>query len=146
MRYRHKDIEREIISKKEAFDLLKEFKKFAFRGSFLDLSVGVIIGGSFNKIVSSLVDNIIMPVVGLLLPFDSSYKSWKIVCYGHEISVGAFIGDVVTFLIVSVCLFILMQKLLYWFFKEEKKDQLSIEQKTLLEIKDLLVTLANKHS
>jgi predicted Zn-dependent protease len=49
---------------KQAFSLLEEFKNFAFKGNVIDLAVGVIIGGAFGKIVSSMVDNLIMPVVG----------------------------------------------------------------------------------
>ena len=57
---------------KQAFSLLEEFKNFAFKGNVVDLAVGVIIGAQFGKIVSSLVDNVIMPIVGALLPAPGS--------------------------------------------------------------------------
>lgn len=67
-----------------------EFKKFAVRGNVIDLAVGVIIGGAFGKIVSSLVNDIIMPLVGLILGgIDFSKLSWKV---GEaEVKYGAFI-------------------------------------------------------
>jgi large conductance mechanosensitive channel len=141
MRDRHNQSKKDLLSKKEAFDLLKEFKRFIFRGSFLDLSVGVIIGGSFNKIISSLVDNILMPIISLLLPFNSSYKNWALDLYGKQIPFGLFIGDVITFLMVSFFLFLFIKKLLYWLFEEEqeeKKNELTLQEKTLLEIKEIL--------
>jgi large conductance mechanosensitive channel len=140
MRYRHNNqLNKELISRREAFDLLKEFKKFVFRGRFLDLSVGVIIGGSFNKIISSLVDNVLMPIVSILLPFESSYKNWKVTFCGKDIPFGLFFADVITFLIVSLFLFLLIQKLLYCVFEQEKEEgELTLQEKTLLEIKDIL--------
>jgi large conductance mechanosensitive channel len=140
MRDRHNQSKKDLLSKKEAFDLLKEFKRFVFRGSFLDLSVGVIIGGSFNKIISSLVENILMPIVSLLLPFGSSYKNWALDLYGKHIPFGIFIGDVVTFLMMSLFLFFFIKNLVYWFFEEEKdkKTELTLQEKTLLEIKEIL--------
>lgn len=135
-----------MISKREAFDFLREFKSFAFRRNFLDLSVGVIIGGSLNKIISSLVDNLIMPLISIMLPFESSYKSWSFKVCGKEFPLGIFIADVVTFLIVSFFLFIFIKKLLFFIFeeKEEVKKEMTLEQKTLIEIKNLLKKLANK--
>jgi len=146
MRYRHDS--KELISKKEAFDLLKEFKLFAFRRNFLDLSVGVIIGGSLNKIISSLVDNILMPIISIIFPFESGYKKWSIILGDKEIPVGAFLGDVVTFVIISFLLFLFIKKVLFLIFEEKKESEkeVTLEQKTLLEIKDILKDLANKHS
>ena len=61
---------------KKAFSLFDEFKNFAFKGNVVDLAVGVIIGGAFGKIVSSMVDNLIMPLVSVVIPGDNSYKEW----------------------------------------------------------------------
>lgn len=80
--------------------LIQEFKDFALKGNVMDLAVGVIIGGAFGAIVSSLVDDLIMPIIGK--------------CFGQPdfskiapggIPVGNFINAVVNFLIVAVCLF-----------------------------------------
>src|SRR5258705_140882 len=59
---------------KKAYSLLEEFKSFAFKGNVIDLAVGVIIGAAFGKIIESLVKNIIMPLVGLLLPGEQRYS------------------------------------------------------------------------
>jgi large conductance mechanosensitive channel len=137
--------EKNLISKKEAFDFLKEFKKFAFRGNIIDLSVGVIIGGAFNKIISSLVDNVIMPLVSIILPTESSYKNWVLHVSGKDICFGLFIGDIISFLIISFMMFIFIKKLLF-LLVEEKKEELSLEQKTLLEIRDILQLSSKKSS
>ena len=60
-------------ARENAFQLFDEFKKFAFKGNVVDLAIGVIIGGAFGTIVKSLVDDIIMPLVGLILPGQFGY-------------------------------------------------------------------------
>jgi len=99
---------------KKAVGILDEFKAFAFKGNVVDLAVGVIIGGAFGKIVDSLVKNVIMPTVGCIIPGDQGYLGWKLVINGKDIPYGAFIGDVVNFLIVSFALFIFIVKFLGW--------------------------------
>ena len=89
-----------------------------------------------------------MPIIGILLPFESSYKKWSLNFYGKEIPIGAFLGDVATFIIISFVLFILIKKVLIILFeiKNEEEQEMTLEQKTLLEIKDLIKGLADKHS
>src|SRR5580658_6551858 len=87
---------------KKALTLVDEFKAFAFKGNVVDLAVGVIIGGAFGKIVSSLVTNIIMPLIGVVLPGEHGYLGWKALVNGKEIPYGLFIGEVVNFLIVAL--------------------------------------------
>ena len=65
-------------AKKKAFSLFDEFKKFAFKGNVVDLALGVIIGAAFGAIVKSLVEDIIMPLVGLVLPGDKGYEELEI--------------------------------------------------------------------
>lgn len=136
---------KEMISK-EAFDLLKEFKSFAFRRNFLDLSVGIVVGGSLNKIISSLVDNILMPIISVALPFQESYKKWSAKIGEKEIPLGVFFSDIITFIIISFLLFIIIKKVLFLWFEEKKegKIELTMEQKTLLEIKNILESLVKK--
>ncbi|ABO66601.1 MULTISPECIES: large conductance mechanosensitive channel protein MscL [Geobacillus] len=121
-----------------------EFKKFAIRGNVIDLAVGVIIGGAFGKIVSSLVNDIIMPLVGLLLGgIDFSNLSWKV---GKAVvKYGAFIQTVVDFLIIafSIFLFVKLINKLYERVKkqeemEETEPTLTKEEELLTEIRDLL--------
>lgn len=87
---------------------LSAFKKFISRGNVIDMAVGVIIGGAFGKIVTSLVNDIIMPLIGLALgKIDFAKLMFKI---GEtEIKYGAFIQTIVDFLIVAFCIFVVIQ-------------------------------------
>ena len=98
--------------------LLAEFKEFAARGSVVDLAVGVIIGASFGKIVTSLVDQVIMPPIGLLLgKVDFSKLEWVLVPEDPAtemvekvaIKYGAFINTLIQFLIVAFVVFLLVK-------------------------------------
>ena len=87
---------------------LKEFKEFALKGNVLDMAVGVIIGGAFGKIVTSLVNDIIMPLVGVFL--KDSFSSLKIGLRGdNAILIGNFIQNVVDFVIVALCIFMFIK-------------------------------------
>lgn len=84
--------------------LLEEFKAFAVKGNVIDMAVGVIIGGAFGKIVTSLVNDIVMPLIGVILGgVQFSALMWKI--NKAEIKYGAFIQSVIDFLIIAVCIF-----------------------------------------
>ncbi|MGE4589066.1 MAG: large conductance mechanosensitive channel protein MscL [Acidaminococcaceae bacterium] len=103
---------------------LTNFKKFAMRGNVIDLAVGVIIGGAFGKIISSLVTNIIMPPVGLLLGgvnfkelfINLSDKPIASIAEAEAakvpiIAYGLFLNAVVDFLIVAICIFFITQQI-----------------------------------
>src|SRR5256886_16805295 len=90
---------------KKALTLWDEFKAFAFKGNVIDLAVGVIIGAAFGKIIDSLVKNLIMPLVGVLIPGEQGYLGWKWIVNGKEVPYGLFLGEVVNFLIVAAGLF-----------------------------------------
>ncbi len=119
---------------------LDEFKNFAFKGNVIDLAVGVIIGGAFGKIVDSLVKDIIMPVVGLLLPGKHGYLGWKWVVDGKEVPYGRFLGELVNFLIVALALFVFVVKILGWILRTRRNEKpaLTKEEQLLTEIRDLL--------
>ncbi|KMY51824.1 large conductance mechanosensitive channel protein MscL [Peribacillus loiseleuriae] len=117
--------------------MIKEFKEFAMRGNVIDLAIGVILGAAFGKIVTSLVNDIIMPLIGLLLGgIDFSNLSFKVLKYGM------FIQTIVDFLIVafSIFLFIKLFNKLYTRKKkvEEASPSLTKEEELLTEIRDLL--------
>src|SRR6516165_10492437 len=95
----------ELNPAKKAFSLFDEFKNFAFKGNVIDLAVAVIIGAAFGAIIKSLVDNIIMPLVNLVVPGTDSYKDLGLVINGKFIPTGIFIADVINFLIVALALF-----------------------------------------
>src|SRR5436189_3125340 len=97
---------------RKAFSVLEEFKAFAFKGNVIDLAVGVIIGAAFGKIVDSLVKNLIMPIIGVLIPGEQGYLGWKWVIDGKEVPYGLFLGEVVNFLLVAADLFFFIVKFL----------------------------------
>jgi large conductance mechanosensitive channel len=84
--------------------ILKEFKAFAMRGNVMDLAVGVIIGAAFGKIVASLVDNILMPVIGVLMQ-GIKFEDLVIKVGSAEVKYGMFIGAVVDFIIIAFVIF-----------------------------------------
>ena len=117
-----------------------EFKKFISRGNVVDMAVGVIIGAAFGKIVTSLVNDILMPLIGVVLGgLDFSNLSIKV---GEaSIAYGLFIQTIIDFLIISLCIFVMIK--LFEKFKT-KEDNLKEENKKsddvvlLEEIRDLL--------
>jgi len=129
---------------------VKEFKEFAMRGSVVDLAVGVVIGGAFGKIVTSLVDDIIMPPIGYItggVDFsDIKYvlKAADEVAKTPEVSInlGNFINVVIQFLIVAFCIFCVVKGLNSLKRKEEPAPEAApvpTKEETLLtEIRDIL--------
>jgi hypothetical protein len=73
---------------KKALSLVEEFKNFAFKGNVIDLAVGVIIGAAFGGIIKSLVDNVMMPLIGAALPGEQGYKGWAATLNGKAIPYG----------------------------------------------------------
>ena len=89
-------------------NFLNEFKAFAMRGNVLDLAVGVIIGGAFGKIVSSLVDNILMPIIGTLTG-GVDFSGLAITVGSAQIKYGMFIQNIIDFLIIAFCIFLFIK-------------------------------------
>lgn len=90
--------------------MLNEFKKFISKGNVVDLAVGVVVGGAFSKIVSSLVNDIIMPLIGVIIGgIDFTNLSLKV---GEAtINYGMFIQNIIDFLIISFCIFLVVKAL-----------------------------------
>ncbi|HAQ08533.1 MAG TPA: large conductance mechanosensitive channel protein MscL [Bacillus bacterium] len=113
-----------------------EFKKFALKGNVLDLAVGVVIGAAFGKIVTSLVNDIIMPVVGLLtLGTSFSELTYKSIKYG------AFLQSVVDFFITAWAIFFFVKLITRYRKKEEVKETVpkpDAKEELLIQIRDLL--------
>lgn len=130
--------------------MFEEFREFAFKGNVIDLAVGIIIGAAFGKIVTSLVNNIFMPVIGLLLG-RIDFSNLFIVLNGqHAASLkeasdkgipvfayGLFINSVIEFLIIAFCLFLVIKQV-NRFKKPVAAPGPSGEEKLLSEIRDLL--------
>lgn len=85
----------------------REFKEFARRGNVLDLAVGVMIGGAFQSVVKSLIDNIISPIIGLVQGKDLSDMALTV--FGVEIKYGAFITGVINFIIMAFIVFLIVK-------------------------------------
>ena len=98
--------------------MLKEFTQFLLQTNALALAVGVIIGGAVGKLVSSLVSDILMPVIGIVLP-GGAWRERKLVLsmkpdgtVGNSITYGAFLGNVVDFVIIALVVFMITRALL----------------------------------
>ena len=130
--------------------MISEFKEFAMRGNVIDLAVGVVIGAAFGKIVSSLVDNIIMPFVGLLTGgIDFSKWAWtlreaSVDAAGAEVpaltvGVGSFLNAVIQFIIIAFAIFLLVKAINRIHKKPEDAPAATPEDVLLLrEIRDSL--------
>jgi large conductance mechanosensitive channel len=90
--------------------MLKEFRDFAMRGNVMDLAIAVIIGGAFGKIITSLVNDILMPLIGLLLG-GINFSEQAIVVGAAVIKWGAFVQSVIDFIIVAFVIFLLVRTL-----------------------------------
>lgn len=125
----------------------KEFKEFAIKGNVIDLAVAVVIGGAFGKIVTSLVEDLIMPVVSLLTS-GVNFTNMKVDVGSVTFTYGNFIQSVVDFVIVAFSIFLAIKLIS----KAKKKEEASApaeppqpsEQQLLTEIRDLLKSQQTK--
>lgn len=90
--------------------MLNEFKKFISKGNVVDLAVGVVIGGAFSKIVSSLVNDIIMPLIGVIIG-GINFTNLSLKVGDATINYGMFIQNIIDFLIISFCIFLVLKAL-----------------------------------
>lgn len=128
--------------------LLDEFKKFALKGNVIDLAIGIIIGGAFGKIVTSLVNDIIMPLVGLLTGRVNITDLKLVVAHKtatapeSAIRFGMFFQSIIDFMIVAFSIFMVIKVFNKFKKKEEEKPsvaaELSKQEILLTEIRDLL--------
>jgi large conductance mechanosensitive channel len=118
---------RPLIHPEPGLPMLKEFKAFALRGNVLDLAVGIIIGGAFGTIIKSLVDDVIMPPIGLALgnldftnlfvlikPGENPPPPYTTIAQAHDagavtINYGQFINNVITFIIIAFAVFLIVR-------------------------------------
>ena len=118
--------------------LLKEFRDFAVKGNVIDLAVGVIIGGAFGKIVASLVEDMVMPAVGVLVG-GLDFKALALQIGGAKLTYGKFIQTCVDFFIIAAAIFLAVKLINRFRQKEEAKPAAPPRQEQLLEeIRDLL--------
>ena len=127
--------------------MLRDFKEFAFKGNVLDMAIGVIIGGAFGKIVTSLVNDLIMPIISILIGGLNFTDLKYVITPKHgdiaenAIAYGSFIQNVVNFFIIAFCIFIFVRLIE----KFKKKEEVKVEAPKkaddvvlLEEIRDLL--------
>ncbi len=120
---------------------ISEFKDFIARGNVLDMAVGVVVGSAFTAIITSIVENLLTPVIGLLLP-DSTFAEWAPYGFG----VGAVINAIITFLITALVVFWIVRLVNKASAQKKKEEEAappappapSAEEKLLMEIRDLL--------
>ena len=128
--------------KRASMSFMSEFRAFAMRGNVVDMAVGVVIGGAFGKIVASLVDDVIMPIVGVVVG-GVDFGAWKIPLTGSSaIGIGNFLQRVVDFVIIALAIFLMVKAM-----NAAKKSEAAApapppeppaEVKLLTEIRDLL--------
>lgn len=116
------------------------FKNFISRGNVVDMAVGVIVGGAFGKIVTSLVNDMLTPIIGVLLG-GLNFTDLKIKIGNANVLYGNFIQSIIDFLIISVCIFVMVRLFDKFKKKEDKKEEKNTKSSEVLlleEIRDLL--------
>jgi large conductance mechanosensitive channel len=101
---------------------LNEFKDFAFKGNLIQLAIGVVLGGAFGKLITSFVDNLFLPLISVFSADavkGAGYTQWQ----WRGIKFGQFLGDLVSFLIVALAIFLLMVKSIGWIVKLSRHQQ-----------------------
>lgn len=117
------------------FKFLTEFKTFIQRGNVIDLAVGVIIGSAFGKIVTSIVDDILMPIIGAIIG-GINFSNLSLTIGNATIRYGSFLNNVINFLIIALCIFILVKfinKIMPKKPEEPKKEPKKSDEVILLE-------------
>ena len=122
--------------------MMKEFKEFISKGNVVDLAVGVIVGGAFGKIVTSLVNDILMPLLGIVLG-GVNFGGLTLKVGSAVIAYGAFVQNVIDFLIIAFCIFMFVKFINKLTVKQKKEEKpkppvKSAEVVLLEEIRDLL--------
>lgn len=135
-------MEKKRINLDKEKKVVSEFKEFISKGNIVDMAVGVIIGSAFGKIVTSLVNDIFMPLIGVIIG-GLDFTSLTIKVGEAVISYGVFIQNIVDFLIIAGCIFLMIKILAKFKKKEEVKEEEPVvkeDENTVLlrEIRDLL--------
>ena len=141
------------MSKKDKSEKKKsifaEFREFVSRGNVLDMAVGLIVGSAFTAIVNSLVDDILMPVIGTVLVGINFSSLGITIPWGNHpfIAIGSFLNTIITFLLTALCVFLIVKTMNMFRRKQEEKPappKPSKEEQLLTEIRDLLAAQQGK--
>lgn len=124
---------------KKGNSTIREFKQFISKGNVIDLAVGVIIGSAFGKIVSSMVNDILMPLIGIIIG-GLNFSSLHVKIGEATIQYGSFIQNVIDFLIVAACIFLFIKIISKFNKKKDKVEEVKQDVQIVLltEIRDLL--------
>jgi len=126
----------------QAFSLLDEFKKFAFKGNLIDMAIGVVLGAAFGKLVESLVKDLVMPLISVVLPGQGDYATWAFELNNVTVPFGRFLGELVNFLILSFAVFVFMVKIVGFLVRKKAESVVppptTKSEELLAEIRDLL--------
>lgn len=114
---------------KKIKNYISDFKAFIYKGNVFDMAIGVIVGGAFGKIVTSLVNDILMPLIGIILG-GLDFTNLTFMIMGVKVAYGSFIQSVVDFLIVSFCIFIIIK--FFEKFKNLKRRKLALKRRKVL--------------
>ena len=126
-------------------NFLKEFKTFAMKGNVMDLAIGVIIGAAFGKIVSSLVDNVFMPIIGAIIG-GKNVDTYTVTIGDATLKYGLFLNAVIDFVIIAFVLFVVVRFMNKMKKKSEAEaipEEKPTDIKILEEIRDLLKSNAS---
>jgi len=114
--------------------VVNEFKTFISRGNVVDMAVGVIIGTAFGKIVTSLVNDILMPFIGVILG-GLNFSSLTIKVKDATIAYGLFIQSIIDFLIIALCIFVMVK----FFEKLKRKEEIEEIEESVKESEEVLL-------
>ena len=123
-------------------NFIEEFKAFALRGNVMDMAIGVIIGGAFQAIIKSFIDNIINPLVGVIFQVD--FSSVVIHLGAVNLMIGAFISSVINFFLLAFVLFIMVKAINKLKKPEVKEEAAPAKSEEAVLLEKILEQLKNK--
>ena len=126
---------------------IDDFKSFVLRGNVLDLAIGVVIGGAFSKIISSLVEDMITPLISTILN-TSEMASWTMVIgssNGEDVLLkyGAFIQNIIDFLLIAFCIFVAV-RIIGKFTRKEKEEKVVTKSQEIVILEEIRDAIKNK--
>ena len=123
-------------------NFIEEFKAFALRGNVMDMAIGVIIGGAFQAIIKSFIDNIINPLVGVVFQVD--FSSVVIRLGAVNLMIGAFISSIINFILLALVLFIMVKGINKLKKPEVKEEAAPVKSDETVLLEKILEQLKNK--
>ena len=123
-------------------NFIEEFKAFALRGNVMDMAIGVIVGGAFQAIIKSFIDNIVNPLVGVVFQVD--FSSVVIRLGAVNLMIGAFISSVINFILLALVLFVMVKGINKLKKPEVKEEAAPVKSDETVLLEKILEQLKNK--